>query len=162
MRLGCLFVLAPIIEMALLIWVGNRVGLLPTLGLVVSTGLLGAYLLRREGRRVLLSARQDIATGKVPAQAAMVGVAIAVGGAFLLTPGVLTDVLGVALLLPPSRAWMVRGIRKRIEAMIAEGRVQVMTWGVGGVGGTGAPGPRPPGRSEDDDRPPRPGEIIQD
>jgi UPF0716 protein FxsA len=134
-RLALLFIVVPILELMLLIQLGQVVGLLPTLALVVFTGVTGAWLARAEGLRVFLQFQRELASGKLPGQALMDGICVLVGGAFLLTPGVLTDLAGFSLLFPPTRRWMQRRIRKRLEHQIADGTVRVVTMGSFGGGG---------------------------
>ncbi len=136
-RLALLFVVVPILELVLLIQLGQVVGLLPTLALVLFTGVTGAWLARAEGLRVLLQFQREVASGKLPGQALMDGISVLVGGAFLLTPGVLTDLAGFSLLLPPTRRWLQRRLRKRLERGIADGTVRVVTMGSFGAGGFG-------------------------
>ena len=99
-RLALLFIVVPLVELLLLIEMGRWVGLLPTLSLVVLTGLIGAWLARLEGTRTLMSYRAQVAHGSMPGQAVMDGLCILIGGALLLTPGLLTDVVG--FLAPPA------------------------------------------------------------
>ena len=141
-RLALLFVIIPIVELVLLIELGQLVGLLPTLALVVFTGVTGAWLARAEGVRVFFQFQQELAQGRLPGQAMLDGISVLVGGAFLLTPGILTDVAGFSLLLPVTRRWLQRRVRKRLERSIADGSIQVMTMGVGptGFGGPGGGG----------------------
>lgn len=140
-RLFILFVLVPILELVLLIQLGRVVGVLPTVGLVLLTGAVGAWLARREGLRVLFRFQNELASARLPAQSAFDGVCILVGGAFLLTPGVLTDLVGFALLLPPSRRWLQKKIRRGLQRRIEEGTVRVVTFGSGGgLGGFGGAG----------------------
>lgn len=136
-RLALLFVVVPILELMLLIELGQVVGLLPTLALVLLTGVTGAWLARAEGLRVFLQFQRELASGKLPGQALMDGISVLVGGAFLLTPGVLTDFVGFSLLLPPSRRWIQRRIRARLERQIADGTIRVVTTGSFGAGGFG-------------------------
>ncbi|MDE0393187.1 MAG: FxsA family protein [Gammaproteobacteria bacterium] len=152
-RLFCAFVLVPLLELALLIRIGTVVGAWPTLALVVGTGLLGAALARREGTRTLLALQRDLAEGRLPAQSLVAGASVLVGGAFLLTPGVLTDLAGLCLLLPLTRRFAFRWVRRRMEAGLATGAVRFTVWGMEGRGGSAR---------EEGGRPPRPGEIIQD
>ncbi len=146
-RLALLFVVVPLLELALLIWIGQVVGLLPTILLVFLTGILGAALARREGLRTLAELQGELARGRLPGQALMDGLAVLVGGAFLLTPGILTDVTGFLLLLPPTRRWIQRRVRRRLERAIQEGTIRVEVsgravaegwpgfgWGGGGAG----------------------------
>lgn len=100
------FILIPIVEMVILIEVGGIIGALATVGLVLLTAVIGAAMLRQQGAATLLRANQRIASGEVPAQEMAEGILLAVGGALLLTPGFVTDVLGFACLIPLSRRWL--------------------------------------------------------
>ncbi len=135
-----LFVLVPLIELALLIQVGQWIGALPTILLVLFTGVSGAWLARREGLRAIRQVQRDVAERGVPGTAALDALCILVGGAFLLTPGVLTDLVGFGLLFPPTRALArriaVREIRKRIE----DGRIRVQLGGFGAFYGAASGG----------------------
>lgn len=163
-RLGCAFVLVPLLELALLIRIGGVVGPWPTLALVAGTGLLGAALARREGMRALLALQRDLAEGRRPAESLVSGASVLVGGAFLLTPGVLTDLAGLFLLLPFTRRIAFRWARRRMEAGLATGPFRFSVWRMDGrsepVRRRADRDPRPPG--EEGDRPTRPGEIIQE
>jgi UPF0716 protein FxsA len=130
-RLALLFVLVPVLELMVLIELGQVVGLLPTLALVVLTGVAGAMLARAEGLRVLWAFQQEVAAGRLPGQALQDGIAVLVGGAFLLTPGVLTDVVGFSLLLPPSRRWIQARFHRSLEGRIQEGSVRFAFTGPG-------------------------------
>ena len=170
-RLALLFIAVPLLELFILIRLGGVIGLMPTLALCVLTGVAGAWLARREGLRALWSFQERLARGGVPGRALMDGLCILIGGAVLLTPGLLTDLLGFALLLPPSRRWIQARMQRRIERQVAEGSIRVTTlggqagareasgWGFGpGGGGFGSKG-----SSGEEVREPRPapGEIIQ-
>ncbi len=160
-RLGCLFILLPVVELALLLRVGQWLGLWPTVGLVALTGVLGAWLVRTEGVRTMARFQAQVARGELPGRVLMDGAAILVGGAFLLTPGILTDAVGFALLFPPTRRLLQDQVTVRLAQGIRSGRIQVVSTGFGWGGG---PAGRPPGPTDDDEdppRPPRPGEIIQ-
>lgn len=155
-RLALFFVIVPIVELVLLIELGQLVGLLPTLALVVFTGVTGAWLARAEGVRVFFQFQRELASGRLPGQAMLDGVSVLIGGAFLLTPGVLTDVVGFSLLLPVTRRWIQRGVRRRIEHGIVDGSIRVVTMGSGGAWGFG-------GRSGGaDERAGRAGEVAAD
>lgn len=131
-RLFLLFVLLPLVELALLLQIGARIGAWPTIALVVVTGMLGATLARSQGLRVVSAFQRRLALGELPGRELMDGLAVLVGGAFLLTPGVLTDLLGFSLLIPFTRD----AIRRRLEARLAEGlregTVRVEVLGVDG------------------------------
>ena len=124
-RLALLFVVVPLLELALLIQMGRIVGFWPTIALVVFTGLTGAWLARTEGLRTMWKLRDDVANGRVPGQAIMDGMAVLAGGTLLLTPGILTDVIGFGLLFPTTRHAMQKRIMARLERSIQEGAVQV-------------------------------------
>lgn len=147
-RLALLFVLVPVLELLLLIQMGQGVGLWPTLGLVVFTGFAGAALARAEGLRVLFQFQAELAQGRLPGQALLDGISVLVGGAFLLTPGILTDLAGFTLLLPPTRRWVQRRVRARLERGLREGSVRVVSMGPGVMGWGWEPGGDPPGGRE--------------
>ena len=124
-RLALLFVVVPLLELALLIQMGRIVGFWPTIALVALTGVTGAWLARTEGLRTMWKLRDDVANGRVPGQAIMDGMAVLAGGTLLLTPGILTDVIGFGLLFPATRHAMQKRIMARLERSIQEGAVQV-------------------------------------
>lgn len=102
-RLFLLFTLVPLVELGLLIKIGNFVGVLPTIALVVFTGALGAWLARSQGLKTLHRVQQEWAGGQIPTDALLDGMLILVAGAVLLTPGLLTDLAGFFLLTPFGR-----------------------------------------------------------
>ena len=102
-RLLLLFVLIPIIELYLLLQLGARIGFMPTLGLIVLTGALGATLARQQGRSALAKIQNELKSGRPPAMEMVEGALIVVGGIVLLTPGILTDLFGFALMIPKFR-----------------------------------------------------------
>lgn len=138
-RLALLFVIVPIVELLLLIQLGQVVGMLPTILLVIATGVGGAALARAEGLRVFFEFQRELASGRLPGQALLDGISVLIGGAFLLTPGVLTDFVGFSLLLPFTRRWIQRRVRARLERQIEEGSIRVVTMqsGFGGFAGFG-------------------------
>lgn len=115
-RLALLFFTVPLAELAILVWVGRRVGLAPTVALVVLTGIAGAALARRQGLATLGRFRAALDAGRLPHHELVDGVLILVAGAMLLAPGLLTDLAGLLFLVPPVR----RLVRER--AMAAIGR----------------------------------------
>jgi UPF0716 protein FxsA len=113
-RLIALFVAVPVAELALLVWLGRRVGLVPTVALILVTGVLGAALARWQGLATLDRFRVAMATGRPPHREVVDGVLILVAGAVLLTPGLLTDAAGFLLLVPAVR----RRVRDRLVATV--------------------------------------------
>lgn len=108
-----LFLLFPIVELALLIQVGSMIGVLPTLALVIATAILGSVLLRIAGVATAWRAREKLARGELPEQEMLEGLLIAVGGGLLLLPGFISDLFGVLCLIPFSRRLLVNKIRLR-------------------------------------------------
>ncbi len=108
-----LFIITPIIEMVLLIKVGQWIGVVPTVGMVLLTAVVGLSLLRRQGLSTLLRANQKIEQGGLPAQEMVEGILLAIGGALLLTPGFFTDAVGFYCLLPFTRKPLVQYLLKR-------------------------------------------------
>ncbi len=135
-----IFVLAPILEMWLLIEVGGWIGALPTIGCVLLTAMIGAALLRQQGLSTLLSARQRMEQGQVPARELIAGLLLAVGGALLLTPGFITDAVGFVCLIRPLREAL-------IDELLRRGVMQVQ----GGTFTAGS-GPQPFGQRPDEPR----------
>ena len=120
-RLLSLFVLLPLLELALLIQVGQWIGLGWTLALVIATGFLGATLARRQGLRTWIAIRTELQEGRIPAGELTDGLLILIGGIVLLTPGILTDLVGFGLLLPTSRDAFKRRLRRRFERAVERG-----------------------------------------
>lgn len=99
-----LFVVVPILEIAMIIQVGSWIGVLPTIALLVLDSLIGAWLLRQQGRGAWRRLNEAIFAGRIPARETVDGALVILGGALLLTPGFITDFAGLALLAPPTRA----------------------------------------------------------
>jgi UPF0716 protein FxsA len=98
-----IFIIVPIVELAVIIQVGQALGVLPTIGLLLAVSIAGAWLVKREGIGVWRRFRRQIDSGVVPARELADGVMILFAGALLMTPGFVTDVLGLALLIPTVR-----------------------------------------------------------
>jgi len=102
-RMLLLFIFLPMVELYFLIMLGSRIGAMPTIGLIVLTGIIGATLARQQGLSVLSKIQREMSSGKPPAQELVEGALIVVGGIVLLTPGIITDIFGFSLLIPPFR-----------------------------------------------------------
>lgn len=126
-----LFVVVPLIELYFLLFIGSQIGFWPTVGIVLVTGVVGAALAKREGLRVWHSYREALAQGRLPDEGIVGGLLVLLGGALLVTPGMLTDVVGFLLLLPQTRRFFADRIRAEIEKKLDQGVVQVMTTGAG-------------------------------
>lgn len=103
-KLLALFILVPLVELYLFLILGSRIGLGPTLIIIVFTAILGAALTKSQGARALARFRQASAEGRLPHNEVLDGLLILIAGAVLLTPGFLTDTVGFLLLVPPVRA----------------------------------------------------------
>ncbi len=110
-----LFIAVPIIEISLFIQVGGFLGLWPTIALVVITAIVGASLVRSQGIQTLLSVQNRLQQGELPAQQIVEGVMLAVAGVLLLTPGFMTDTLGMIILIPGPRAAIAAQLMKRVK-----------------------------------------------
>ncbi len=115
-RLLLVFTLVPLAELYLLLQVGSVLGVGLTILLVVGTGVVGAYLARLEGWRTLRQMQDNLHNGIAPTGELIDAALILGAGLLLITPGIVTDMVGFGLLLPPSRAGLKRAIRRRLEA----------------------------------------------
>jgi UPF0716 protein FxsA len=137
-----LFIAVPLAELYVIIQVvGPAIGAVPTILLLAADSVLGSLLLKSQGRAVWRRFNETMQAGRVPHREVIDGVLVIFGGAFLITPGFITDILGVLLLLPPTRGLFRRFVQARLtnRAVVA-------------VSGGMPRRPRPP-------RPPRPGEY---
>ncbi len=140
LKLLALFTIIPLVELALLIPLGMQIGVWPTIGLVVATALLGAFLAKHEGARALASIKSELAEGKLPADSILDGLAILIAGVFLVTPGVLTDVVAIFLLIPVARAPVRAIARKRFEKMLETESMTFISGGAFGESSFESPG----------------------
>ena len=124
-KLFLLFTLIPIVELIILIDLGTSIGLAPTLGVVILTGALGAWAARTQGFYALSRIQAEMAAGRLPGAEMVEGAMVLVGGVLLLTPGLLTDATGFALMVPAVRAAARGWLMRKFEKMIDEGKVHV-------------------------------------
>jgi UPF0716 protein FxsA len=118
-----LFLVVPLVEIYLLIQAGGVIGALPTVGLVVLTAVVGAWLLRLQGLATLRRAKASLADGVLPETALVEGVLLLLAGALLLTPGFVTDALGFLLLVPPLRVAVSEYVLVRVRVRARHGDV---------------------------------------
>jgi UPF0716 protein FxsA len=120
-----LFIVVPIVELAVIIQVGEAIGVWWTIALLIADSVLGSLLMRSQGRAVWRRFNTTLQAGRAPAREVADGVLVIFGGALLLTPGFLSDILGLLLLLPPTRAVIrrvfLREAMKRITVTMAAG-----------------------------------------
>jgi len=138
-----LFIVVPIAELYVLIQIGQAIGVLPTIALLIVDSVLGAALMRWQGRAAWLRFNAALAEGRVPGREVMDGALVIFGGALLLTPGFLSDFLGLLLLLPPTRA-LVRGVLVKrfadrlVASATSDARTRVFGFGMPPGAGPGA------------------------
>jgi len=139
-KLILLFVVVPLVETYLLAHIGAAIGWANTIALVIITGVVGGWLAKLEGTRAWHRWRDALAAGRVPEEGVLEGLLLLVGGALLITPGVLTDAIGFALLVPWTRKRVAGYLRTRLEqrvrdqaaTVVEEPRIRVIRFGPGG------------------------------
>lgn len=114
------FLVMPVVELYVIIKVGHVIGVLNTIGLLLLISILGAWIVKREGARAWGAFRLSLTEGRVPARETADGALVILGGALLVTPGFVSDVLGTVLVLPPTRALV-----RRLVLRMARNRVEV-------------------------------------
>lgn len=140
-RLLLIFVALPAVELGLLIEVGSRIGTVATLAIILTTGVVGASLARRQGLSVLAEFQRETAAGRLPAGTLVDGVVILIAAALLITPGILTDTVGFLCLVPAFRRVVKRALVRRLERAAREGSVHVFVQGFAT--------PPPPGEADE-------------
>jgi UPF0716 protein FxsA len=139
-----LFILVPIAELYVIIQVAGAIGLGLTLFVLIADSLVGAILLRNQGRSAWIRFNRALAEGRMPHKEVFDGVLIILGGALLLTPGFITDALGLILLIPPTRA-LVRSFAARlVRRRMARGSFAIFAMRPGRQRPAGGPAPRGP------------------
>jgi UPF0716 protein FxsA len=147
-----LFLALPILELYVIIQVGQAIGILPTLALLIADSILGTVLLRSQGRNAWRRFLAAMDESRVPHREVFDGAMVILGGALLLTPGFITDIFGIICLLPPTRAVLWQIGKRYVIGKVSFGP-RVATWG------TGAWGPPPGAGRPHGSAGPRPGDI---
>jgi UPF0716 protein FxsA len=135
--LVALFIIVPIVELYVIIQIGGLIGVVPTIALLLADALLGSLLLRQQGRSAWRRFNSALAERRFPAAEVADGLLIAVGGTLLLTPGFVTDIVGLLFLIPPTRA-----IVRRLMKGIVGKRLLVMGGPAGAAYGAASAGSR--------------------
>ncbi len=123
-RLILLFTLTPLVELAILLYLGSLIGVLYTIVIVVVTGIVGAFLAKRQGLAVVSRIRSSTERGMLPGEDLLHGALILAGGLLLLTPGLLTDVVGFVFLIPRTRKAMMNWVRRIMERKMQQGEMR--------------------------------------
>jgi len=118
-----LFIMVPFIEIAILIKLGSLIGFWPTIGIQIGTGIMGASLAKLQGLFVWRKITEELQLGRIPTQDMVNGVLIFAAGLVLMTPGLLTDLVGFALLIPTSRNAFRRWLEKRFKNRISPNEI---------------------------------------
>jgi len=138
------FTLLPIVDLWLLLTIGGALGFWPTVAMTVTSAALGAWLAKREGKKILGQWRKAMQELRMPEDGLVSGVLVVVGAALLAAPGVLTDVVGLLLLFPATRRLIAPVVRRRIEARIdrarTDGSLRMQVMGFGGSSARPPPG----------------------
>jgi UPF0716 protein FxsA len=133
-----LFILVPIAELAVIIQVGEQIGVVWTVAILVADSILGSLLMRSQGRAAWRRFNVTLQAGRPPAREVLDGILVIFGGALLLTPGFITDIFGIVFLLPPTRAvvrrLLVRRFADRMIASATRGRPRPFPADVEGEG----------------------------
>jgi len=120
-KLLILFIIVPVTELYILIEVGKKIGSLTTIGIIILTGIIGAYLVKSQGFMILRKIQNDLNEGIMPGDSLIQGAIILAGGILLLTPGFVTDILGFIFLVPVSRNIVKKYLLKWLKGKIKEG-----------------------------------------
>ena len=122
-KLFLAFTIIPVSEIYILIAIGGQIGILPSIGLVILTGIVGASLARSQGLKTLGRIRDSFQQGVVPGEELLNALLIAIAGIVLLTPGFLTDAAGLFLLIPATRTLCREWLKRRMELVYAQRNV---------------------------------------
>lgn len=165
---GLLFVVVPLLEIWTIIQVGQVVGAWWTLGLLVLSGVVGSWLVRREGTRTFRAFREALAAGRLPHRELADGILILVGGTLMLTPGFFSDVVGILMILPLTRplgrSVLAGAISRRLLARTGPGAAGGAAFPFGAASGFGSAAGPATGPGSGDARArrrPGPGDVVQ-
>lgn len=120
-----LFLVGPIAEISVLLAAGQAFGAWPVIAACIATAVIGGIMLRIQGFQAVQSLQRDLDGGRVPIEAAVDGVFLAVAAPLLMTPGFITDSIGFFLLIPPARRWIAREALKRLKRKVEEGSATI-------------------------------------
>lgn len=126
LKLFLAFTLIPITELYLLIKIGHYLGAFTTILIVIVTGFLGAFLAKVQGIRSMMRIRESMSRGQMPAEEMVDAMLIFMAGIVLLTPGLITDIAGLLILMPAPRLWFKRWLRRKFDQWIAENKVNII------------------------------------
>lgn len=120
-KLLLLFIIVPVVELYVLIEIGRKIGTWSTIGIIILTGILGAYLVKSQGFLILRKIQNDLNEAILPGDSLIQGVIILAGGILLITPGFITDIIGFVFLIPVGREVVKKYLLKWLKGKIKEG-----------------------------------------
>lgn len=121
-----LLIVIPALEIAVLLLSGKTIGVLPTFSIIILTGVVGAYLAKKQGLETMRRAQQRLHAGEIPGESIIDGICIFAGGLLLLTPGFITDTLGFLLLIPQIRRVFKRFLKQMFKRRIDRGNIKII------------------------------------
>lgn len=124
--LALIFIVVPVLEIGILLWSGNTFGLFPTIMIILSTGILGAYLAKKQGLKAIRDVQIQMKNFQAPGDAMVNAVFVFAGGLLLLSPGFVTDLFGFLFLFSPSRQLFKPLVYKWIRSKMKKGQIIVM------------------------------------
>ncbi len=128
-KLFLIFIILPIIELALLIKIGTVIGVFNTISIIIITALAGSYMVKMEGLGVIRRFQENLSRGIFPSEELIDGAFVIIAGAFLITPGILTDITGFLFVFPPSRNLIKERIKIYLKRKIDSGNVNIFFGG---------------------------------
>lgn len=126
LRLFLIFAIVPVIEIWLLIKIGRVIGALPTVAILLAISMIGAWLAKSQGFRIIVAIRDELAAGRLPAAHFLDGALILTGGILLLVPGFFTDFIGLFFLIPATRTLLKRWLRTWFEQKLFKREVTII------------------------------------
>jgi len=124
-KLLILLIVVPVVELYILIEIGQQIGAFTTIGIIVLTGIVGAYLVKNQGFMILRKIQHDLSQGILPGDSLLQGIIILAGGIFLLTPGFITDIIGFIFLIPISREIVKKYLLIWLKRKIDSGNINI-------------------------------------
>lgn len=121
-----LIIIIPVMDIGVLLFSGNTIGVWPTFAMIILTGVIGAYLAKKEGLQTIRKAQEQLSNGQIPGEAVIDGICILIGGILLLTPGFITDIIGFLLLFPPTRRLFKFFIKNSFRRWINRGNIKII------------------------------------
>lgn len=123
-----IFIIVPIIEIAIFIWTGGFIGVWGVISLILLTGILGTIIVRYEGMQTMRRVQNTLQKGEVPTDEMLTGLLIIIGSILLITPGFFTDIVGFLIVFPLTRRPFILLLKKIIRNMIDKGTIIYRRW----------------------------------